>query len=247
MLLKIINQDCKETILLNKFSPKFLASVTCLHEAQIALDADVDIIDLKNPQEGSLGALSLKVIQEIVALIDNRKIVSTTIGDLVMDPYLIETAVQKMSTTGVDIIKIGFFGTKNHLECIEALKNSSNTGFKLVAVLFADQSIDLKILDVLEKAGFYGVMLDTSNKNSGNLLAHQSLEKLAEFTMRARTRNLFSGLAGSLSLENIQLLSKTKSDYLGFRGGICHKGDRKLSICPNQIKEVKKMMHSFLI
>ena len=44
-------------------APKFLASVTCLNEAQLVLDANVDIIDLKNPAEGALGALPLETIQ----------------------------------------------------------------------------------------------------------------------------------------------------------------------------------------
>ena len=239
MLLKIIKLLCKVITLPNVSPPQFLASVTCLNEAQLVLDANVDIIDLKNPAEGSLGALPLATIQEIVKLIDKRKLVSATIGDLVMDPLLIEPAVQAISETGVDIVKVGFFGSENHVACALSLKKQILNGTKVVAVLFADQHPNFDFMDNLKAAGFYGAMLDTAEKSSGGLLNHLSLEILSAFTQKAKSLNLLSGLAGSLTLNDISMLNECYPDYLGFRGALCDSLNRRSEIAINQVLNIK--------
>ena len=239
MLLKIIKLLCKVITLPNVSPPQFLASVTCLNEAQLVLDANVDIIDLKNPAEGALGALPLATIQEIVKLIDKRKLVSATIGDLVMDPLLIEPAVQAISETGVDIVKVGFFGSENHVACALSLKKQILNGTKVVAVLFADQHPNFDFMDNLKAAGFYGAMLDTAEKSSGGLLNHLSLEILSAFTQKAKSLNLLSGLAGSLTLNDISMLNECYPDYLGFRGALCDSLNRRSEIAINQVLNIK--------
>ncbi len=239
MLLRIIRLICKVITLPKGLVPQLLASVTSVNEAQLALDADVDIIDLKNPTEGALGALSLKTIQQIVALIDKRKLVSATIGDLLMDPLLIEPAVQVISETGVDIVKIGFFGSEEHLACAVALKKQILNGTKVVAVLFADQCPNFDFMDNLKAIGFYGVMLDTADKSSGGLLNNLSLEDLYTFTQKAKSLNLVSGLAGSLMVNDIPLLKRCYPDYLGFRGALCDSLNRRSEIVLNQVLNVK--------
>ena len=86
-----------------------LASVNSLEEALLVLSADVDIIDLKQPAFGALGALDIATVKQIVAEIDGRCPVSATIGDLPVQPDPIFNAVKAMAETEVDYIKIGFF------------------------------------------------------------------------------------------------------------------------------------------
>jgi uncharacterized protein (UPF0264 family) len=79
-----------------------LASVNSLAEALLVLNAEVDIIDLKQPEQGALGALEVADVKKIVAEIAGRCPVSATIGDLPMQPELVFNAVKAMSETGVD-------------------------------------------------------------------------------------------------------------------------------------------------
>jgi len=222
---------------------QMLASVSNVQEALIALEAGVDIIDLKNPAQGALGALPLSVIHEIVAIIDGRRLVSATIGDLVMKPELLVCATAHTEILGVDIIKVGFFGAANHRQCIKALQPFAAKGLRLVAVLFADQKPNFSLLPELEKAGFCGVMLDTANKDEGSLLDYLPPDDLLDFVKLARSCKLQSGLAGSIRLEHVSTLTALSPSYLGFRGAMCANLQRNSPISRFKVTEIKELLH----
>ena len=99
-----------------------LASVRSLDEALIALEGGADLIDLKEPSRGALGALDHAAVRICVQAINGRRPVSATIGDLPsMDPQLMTDAVERMAATGVDFIKIGFFVHPRAVDCAKAL------------------------------------------------------------------------------------------------------------------------------
>ena len=62
-----------------------LASVTDDLECEMAITAGVDIIDLKDPANGALGALPPHRISSIVSQLAGRRPVSATLGDLPAD------------------------------------------------------------------------------------------------------------------------------------------------------------------
>lgn len=222
---------------------KLLCSVTTCEEAQIALENGADIIDLKNPQQGALGALPLDLVQDVVQFVADRRPVSATIGDLPMQADLITDAVEKMAVTGVDLVKIGFFGNVGHAECIRALAPFATKGVPMVAVMFADGDPDFSLLPLLAQSGFHGVMLDTANKN-GRRLGH-SLHALAlrDFVATSHALALFVGLAGSLSLTDIPDLVKIGPDYLGFRGALCSDSDRKQALDPDRMRQLSEVLY----
>jgi (5-formylfuran-3-yl)methyl phosphate synthase len=118
---------------------RMLASVRSLAEAKIALEGGADLIDLKEPSLGALGALDHAAVRICVKAIASRRPVSATIGDLPsMNPDDMTTAVDRMATTGVDYIKIGFFAHANALDCAQALAKLTHRA-RLVAVIFADE------------------------------------------------------------------------------------------------------------
>ena len=214
-----------------------LASVKNLVEAEFVLSANVDIIDLKQPEFGALGALSVELVAEIVAKIDGCCPVSATVGDLPMDANLIFNAISEMAKTGVDFVKIGFFSDGNWLDCVQKLGDlTKNT--RLIVVLFADAQPDFSIISELKKAGFAGVMLDTMNKQNGSLTQVMSKETIAEFVKLAKTQMLICGLAGSLRLENIAELLPFEADYLGFRGALCNQHNRVGELDLNALRMV---------
>jgi (5-formylfuran-3-yl)methyl phosphate synthase len=206
------------------FGPMFLASVLEAAEADLALQAGGQLIDCKNPSAGALGALDAITIRSVVAQVAERVPVSATIGDLPCDAAVMVTAAQAIAATGVDIVKVGFFGDGDPRDAIAALGKAGLGKARLVAVLMADRAPDFSILAELAKANFIGVMLDTADKTSGALPDVLDHKALADFVARARSHGLASGLAGSLRIEHIAGLVALQPDIIGFRGALCNGG-----------------------
>ncbi|MFA6050969.1 MAG: (5-formylfuran-3-yl)methyl phosphate synthase [Methylobacter sp.] len=220
-----------------------LASVNSVEEAALVLSANIDIIDLKQPALGALGALETGLVKKIVAEIDGRCPVSATIGDLPMQPDIVFNAVKAMAETGVDYIKIGFFPGGDWQGTVEKLatfpRRSVGT-INLIAVLFADTQPDLGIIAYLKKAGFKGVMLDTMDKKNGSLTQVMVKTDIAQFVRLAKTHQLICGLAGSLRLEDIPELALYQPDYLGFRGALCLQHNRTAQLSQQAIIQIRQ-------
>lgn len=202
---------------------QMLASVASLEEAITVVPLAIDILDLKNPAQGALGALERHEVRCIVDAFP-AQCVSATVGDLPMAPRVIRTAVDAMAETGVDYVKIGFFDSGDWSEVLDQLKPVADRGVKLVAVLFGDQQFSLDTLSAFKAAGFQGIMVDTADKTRGGLLAHRDLDWLARFIEGGHALGFLTGLAGSLSVDDIPKLKPLGADYLGFRGALCAEG-----------------------
>ena len=85
---------------------KLLISVKNVEEAMLALAADVDMIDLKEPSVGALGALDLNISRQIVQLVSGRKLISATVGEEHRSMHALILDIQERAAIGVDIIKI---------------------------------------------------------------------------------------------------------------------------------------------
>jgi len=215
---------------------KLLASVNSIEEVLMVLDM-ADIIDLKQPKQGALGALELPFITGIVQAIRGRYPISATIGDLPMQADIIVAAVQAMTETRVNYIKIGFFPEGDWHACVEALKPLAQQ-HSLIAVLFADMPLNFEFIHVLAAAGFHGVMLDTMHKQNGSLTQQLTINKLEQFVKLAQSQQLLCGLAGSLQQQDIAALLPLHADYLGFRGALCQQHQRTASLDPEAINEI---------
>lgn len=222
--------------------PGLLASVATLDEMRTALAAGVDIVDLKNPSEGALGAWAPQALVEAVGVWRTAGApgsLSATVGDHPLEPDLLRTAAERTAATGVPLVKIGFAlgdgaALPAVLEALRALARET----RLIAVLFADQAPDLATVPLFAAAGFHGVMLDTADKAAGGLLAHLSVESLARFVSLARSDGLLTGLAGLLKMADIAPLAALRPHYLGFRGALCAEG-RTSALDPLRLAAVR--------
>jgi (5-formylfuran-3-yl)methyl phosphate synthase len=218
---------------------RLLASVTTPEEAEAAISGGADIIDLKDPWRGVLGALPLNDIRTIVRRVAARRPVSATIGDLPSDPTLLTDAIRRTAATGVDYVKVGFFTTENLGACLGAIATLT-PDHAVVAVLFADRSPPLGDLGGFARAGFAGVMLDTADKAGGRLTQHASLAALRCFVNQAKSLGLFAGLAGALRIDDIPALLELAPDYLGFRGALCTEAQRQSNLDPGRLLAVRR-------
>jgi len=216
-----------------------LASVNSVAEALLVLSEGVDIIDLKQPASGALGALDTGTVKQIVTEIARRCPVSATIGDLPMQPEPVFNAVKAMAQSGVDYIKIGFFPGDDWQGTVAKLAGLTAQNLALIAVLFADTEPDFAILSILKSAGFSGVMLDTMDKQQGSLTQVMAKATIEQFVRQARALQLLCGLAGSLRLDDISALLPYQPDYLGFRGALCLQHDRTGQLNRESVAQIK--------
>ena len=220
---------------------RMLASVTGTEEAEIALAGGADIIDLKDPKAGALGAVTTAVIRQTVEAIAGRKPVSAVCGDLPMEPETIRARVEEIAATGVDYVKIGFFPSGNAEACAQALAPIA-AKTKLVAVLFADMAPDFNLLAVFASNGFHGAMVDTANKQQGRLLDHLPPVRVPEFVDRAKALGLTVGLSGSLEAPDIPRLLPFAPDFLGFRGALCGEAGRSGAISAQAVAQIRELI-----
>jgi uncharacterized protein (UPF0264 family) len=197
-----------------------LASVCSEREAQLVRRAGVDIIDLKDPRRGALGALDTELVRRIVGRTDRSIPCSATIGDIPYRADLIETRIGAMAEAGVAFVKVGVFGDPYDADVLRMLRGLSGRGIRIVLVLFAEDALPSDF-HIYARHGIAGVMLDTRDKQTGSLRDKQPDRRLRAFVAGARRARLICGLAGSLAAADIPFLRGLGADYLGFRGALC--------------------------
>lgn len=214
---------------------RMLASVRDRDEALFAARLGADVIDLKEPRAGTLGAVPFATQREIVAALQSYgKPVSATVGDLPCDAPTLHDAIEYTAASGVDFVKFGIFAAgreaARELRALDRLRRAAQVRSRIVAVLLADRLADgdaaiALARDALGVSGMAGVMLDTVGKTAGSLPDAMSIAALARFVAAVQAAGGFAGLAGSLRHENVLPLAATGADLLGFRGALCG-GDR---------------------
>lgn len=221
---------------------KLLASVTGPGEAETALLGGADIIDLKDPAKGALGAVSPEVLAATIASVAGRRPVSAVAGDLPMRPDIVTREVE--ARRAADFVKIGLFPATSveRLAVIGALVEAARD-IPLVAVLFADGDPDFTLLGPLAEAGFHGAMIDTMDKAGGGLLSRLSVGTLAKFVETAGNLGLMTGLAGSLEAPDVPRLKALRPDYLGFRGALTG-GARGDAVEEAQVRRIASLLRA---
>ena len=200
-----------------------------------------DIIDLKDPKAGALGAPPVDEVRRTVELVAGRRPVSAVAGAPALSLVALEEAVAEMASTGVDYVKVGLYPGVSQASSLGGLSGLAGD-VRLIGVLFAEHGLQLELVDALAIAGFSGVMLDTAVKDGRRLLDHLPPAALRSFVERAHAAGLVAGLAGSLEAPDIARLLPLAPDVLGFRGALCGTGGRKAAIDPDRVAAVRVLI-----
>lgn len=219
----------------------FLASVRNEDEAALALAAGADVIDLKEPLRGALGAVSADTARDCVRAVGHRSIVSATVGDVPMDAATLQVAALRQNALGVDYVKLGLFAGDGAEVAMRRLDTLARR-VQLIVVLFADALPDFDAVAAASHIGARGVMLDTMTKDGGSLLEHLPEETLSAFVLQARNAGLLVGLAGSLRAEHVVRLLAIEPDLLGFRGALCRRHERGGTLDPEACRAIRGLI-----
>lgn len=219
---------------------KLLVSPVNKEEAIIASKGGADIVDVKNPKEGSLGANFPWIIKEIKEAVHGKQPISATIGDFNYKPGTAALAAFGAAVAGADYIKVGLYDIQTREQALEllikitrAVKDYDSTK-KIVASGYSDykriNSISPLLLPaVAAEAGADVVMVDTAIKDGKSTFEFMDEKELKKFTDLAHEYGLENAIAGSLRFEDIPLLERIRPDIIGVRGMVCG-GDRRTAI-----------------
>ncbi len=215
---------------------QLLVSVTSETEVEAAVEGGADIIDVKNPREGSLGANFPHVIRLVRERTPGSLPVSAAVGDVPNLPGTVALASLGVATCGVDYVKIGLFGVSRETDAVSLLQEACRAvrtydpRIKVIATAYADAYKvgalpPLVLPEVAVESGVDGCMLDTARKGEGNLLTLLDENQLLDFVQRCHNAHLLCALAGSLSEAEVPEVSKLGADIVGVRTAACL-GDR---------------------
>lgn len=227
---------------------QLLVSPRDIEEARRSLAAD--IVDVKRPSEGSLGANFPWVVRSIKDLSD--KPVSAAIGDFRFLPGGAAMAAYGAACAGADFVKVGlmFNGSSRAKELIEAVVRAVKDEYPEKKVVIASYS-DYKRLRTISPftmspiaadAGADVAMVDTGKKDGRSTFEFMSEEDLMKFCTMNRDRGMMTALAGSLCFEDIPVLKRIDPDIIGVRGMVCG-GDRTTGIQEHLVDRLVRMVH----
>ncbi len=211
---------------------QLLISLVREDEIEPAVAGGADIIDVKQPREGSLGAGLPHVIRRARELTPAHIPVSAAIGDMPNLPGTAALAAAGAADCGVQYVKVGLMGTRTGAEAevllsevCRAVHDKAPTA-RVMATAYADaRSVGSlppsELPQVASKAGAYGCMIDTARKQDGTLLSIMPTAQIAQFIAAARELGLLCALAGSLHADDMQTICELQPDVVGFRGAAC--------------------------
>lgn len=209
---------------------QLMISVVSAAEAQEALEGGAEILDVKNPAEGSLGAQIPDVIREIKALASGRVKVSAAIGDMPNLPGTAALAALGAAACGADYVKVGLHGPQTRDEAVALLgaveKATRGTLAVVIAGAYADfqraGTLNPKALPgIAAAAGAGGCLVDTAIKDGRTLFDFLSPEELRSLAEEAHAEGLLFAVAGALAEKDLAVVQQLGADVVGLRTAAC--------------------------
>ena len=231
---------------------RLLVSPMNMEEAHAALAGGADILDVKNPKEGSLGANFPWVIRSVADLARGKVPVSATIGDMEFKPGTASLAALGAASSGADYVKAGLLGVKTCDQAEEMLKaivravKDLDPKKKVVASGYSDYlrvgSISPMLLPAAaSEAGADVVMVDTAIKDGKPTFDFMCDKDLADFIELGHSNDLEVALAGSIGFPHLETLLRLQPDIIGVRGIVCG-GDRRSAVKEELVVKVKSAL-----
>jgi (5-formylfuran-3-yl)methyl phosphate synthase len=225
-------------------------------EAAQAVAAGVDIVDLKDPAEGSLGAPRPSTIRDVRRAVPGDVPVSVAIGDLPHVPGTAALAARGAAVCGADFVKVGLMGSATEEQAIELLRAvraavADRPGVAVIAAAYADAQrlpapplAPLSVARVARAAGVAGCLLDTAIKDGRGLFAWLDHAAIARLAAEARAAGLMLALAGAIREDDLPAVRALAPDIAGVRSAACRDGRRDGPLDPERVRRLRAACHS---
>ena len=228
---------------------RLLVSVTDAHEARVAVEGGVDIVDVKNPAEGALGALGPGVIERVRQAVPPERPVSAAIGDLPNLPGTAALAALGAARAGAAYVKVGLLGTSSAdaaVAVLRAIRDAIDGEAVVIAAAYADAErvpggplSPAAVVAAACRAGAGGCLLDTAVKDGRWLFQWLTPTALGELVAEGHAAGLEMALAGALRVEDLSVVRSIGADIAGVRSAACRDGRRTAPLDAERIGRLR--------
>ena len=236
---------------------KLLISPKNKTEAIEAILGGANIIDIKNPLEGPLGANFPWIIKDVLDIVPKNVETSCTIGEIPKLPGSISLAARGAASIGVNYIKAGLSGLMNPDEAINLMSNvvraakNFDPAVRVVITGYADAekigSINPLLVPIIAANVSADVaMIDTAIKNGKSLFDFLDIKEIKNFIKSAHKLKLKAALAGSIKITDLEKIQSVKADILGIRGAACTNDDRLYGrVTKERVKQIVNTLNYY--
>ena len=230
---------------------KLLVSVADAREARVAVQGGVDIVDVKNPAEGALGAPAPGMIARVRDTVPPEHPVSAAIGDLPNLPGTAALAALGAARSGAAYVKVGLWGTSTEEQAVavlRAVREALDGDATVIAGAYADAdrvpSRPLPpgaVVAAARRAKVGGCLVDTAVKDGRGLFEWLTPGALAALVAEGHAAKLEIALAGALRAEDLPTVRATGADIAGVRSAACRDGRRTAPLDAERIGRLQAM------
>jgi uncharacterized protein (UPF0264 family) len=222
--------------------PELPVSVSTAAEAESALASGAGLIDVKEPERGSLGRADANIIRAVIRQVAGRRAVSAALGEWQATPI-------PFHGTGLCFAKWGLSGCGNDPTWPEQLRLAAGRlaetapGCRPVAVAYADAARAAappvrEVAAFAKQVGWDVLLMDTWHKDGSTLLDWLPYSEVAAVVRDCRQAGVRVALAGSLGLKQIQQLALLAPDWFAVRTAACREGRRDQPICSERVRRL---------
>ncbi|MEQ8787269.1 MAG: (5-formylfuran-3-yl)methyl phosphate synthase [Pirellulaceae bacterium] len=228
---------------------RLLVSVRSAEEAEAAIAGGADIVDVKEPLRGSLGAADAATWRAVREAAADRAPLSAALGEL-REVSLLDDATPPRSLEGFQFAKLGLSGCGEEREWIARWRIALQRlppDVAPIAVAYADWRTSQspppeQVLEVGVELGCAGLLIDTFDKRQGDLFAWRSPTQLATLIEAAGAARCFTALAGSLTMSSIPRALEIGADVIAVRGAVC-RDERTASIDQQLVRNAARCVN----
>ncbi len=224
---------------------KLLVSVRNAPEALLAVSGGADLVDVKEPARGPLGAADAATIEAIVGSVAGQRPVSAALGELSDGASLPSSLAGRLS-----FAKFGLAGSQGQPDWQDRWRRAIANlpaGVRPVAVVYADHRRarapdPWAVFSAARELQCAALLVDTFDKSQGSLRDAMDAAALAELVAAARGAGMLSVLAGGMSLGEIAHWRSLSPDYFAVRGAAC-RGGRQGPLEEARVRRLAEVLH----
>ncbi len=220
---------------------KLLVSVRSASEALDAVAGGADLIDIKEPDRGTLGRADDAVIAAVVDAVAARRPLSAAMGEL-------RDAVNWHAPSAkLRYIKFGLAGCRDFPWQERLLELRAIAGASVVPAAYADWERSgappvEEVADFVAAHHFPVMLIDTFEKDGRNVFSFLSAKRLCEIIAPLAAHGCQVALAGSLSDRDLAAVAEICPAWLAVRGAACVGGNRQSRVDVGRVRFLKNAL-----